>query len=217
MSDAETATFRYNLTQDYLEVARAALTTIHGKLPDKDKDPASDALANAIFSVVSITVVYSFLALESFLNYELYLLWERRTDGSPESQRFLAELGDVPDFKRLKENDKIREVPARLRTLCRLLGYPEPHEAIRNTWNRLHQFVETSRHFLVHPIPDQAYFNTNMKRIMEETKSGAYVRVVEEVLSFLYSQSGKVIPPWVKSNQLMRFRGVELLPSADVE
>lgn len=217
MSNAGTATFRYNLTQDYLEVARAALTTIHGKLPDKDKDPASDALANAIFSVVSITVVYSFLALESFLNYELYLLWERRTDGSPESERFLAELGDEPNFKRLKENDKIREVPTRLRTLCRLLGHPEPHKAIADTWHRLGQLVDTSRHFVVHPIPDPNYFNKNMKRIMEGTKSGAYVRVAEEVMSFLYVQSGKVIPPWVKSNQLMRFRGVELLPSADVE
>jgi hypothetical protein len=107
-------TLKYNLTQDYLEVARAALTPIHGKVPVGEDEPAptlSNELANAIFSVVSITIVYSFLALESFLNYQLFRLWARRADGSEESNRFLSELGDVPDFIQLKSNDKVREVP----------------------------------------------------------------------------------------------------------
>lgn len=209
------SSIHYNLTQDYLEVARAALTQIHGNVPAGENEPApslSDELANAIFSVVSITIVYSFLALESFLNYQLFRLWARRADGSEESNRFLSELGDVSEFIRLKSNDKVREVPARLKTVCRLLGYPPPHEAIPATWQRLNDLVEASRHFVVHPFPDADFFNKNMRRMMTETTTGSYVRVVEEVISFLYTEGGKTVPAWAIGNQLIQFRGVELLP-----
>lgn len=121
--------FRYDLTQDYLELARAALTQIHGRVPAGEDEPVlplSVELANAVFSVVSITIVYSFLALESFLNYQLFRLWARRHDDSEEAKRFLSELGDISEFVRLKNNDKVREIPARLKTLCRFLGYPPP-------------------------------------------------------------------------------------------
>ena len=206
---------QYNLTQDYLEVARTALTQIHGKIPAGENEPTpplSNELANAIFAVISITIVYSFLALESFLNYQLFRLWARRADSSEESNRFLSELGDVSEFIRLKSNDKVREVPARLKTVCRLLAYPPPHEAIPGTWQRLNDLVEASRHFVVHPFPDADYFNKNMRRMMTETTTGSYVRVVEEVISFLYTKGGKSVPAWVTRNQLIQFRGVDLLP-----
>ena len=206
---------RYNLSQDYLEIARGALTQIHGKVPTGEKRPApelSNELANAIFSVVSISIIYSFLALESFLNYQLFRLWARRNDGSEESRRFLSELGDVPEFVRLKTHNKVHEVPARLKTLCRLLGYPMPHEAMPRTWQRLNDLVEASRHFVVHPFPDIDYFNNNMRRLMTEATAGSYVEVVEEVFAFLYTKSGKFVPRWVKDNELIRFRGIDLLP-----
>lgn len=205
--------FTYNLTQNYLEVARAALAPIHGKIPaGSETPPPSSALASAIFSVMSLTIVYSFLALESFLNSQLYRLWERRHDGSPEGNRFLAALGDEPDFVRLKTNSAVREVPERLKTLCKLLAYRPPHEAIPRTWNQLHQLVEASRHFVIHPYPDQEYFSKNMRRILLETESGAYVRVVEEVLTFLYQSSAKPVPSWVTKNELLEIERIKLLP-----
>lgn len=215
MTRQSSSAIQYNLSQDYLEIARAALTPIHGKVPTGEEEPEpelSNELANAIFSVVSITIVYSFLALESYLNYQLYRLWARRNDGSEESARFLAELGDISEFIRLKRNDKVREVPARLKTICGLLGYPMPHKDIPATWQRLNDLCEASRHFVVHPFPDPDYFNKNMRRMMTETTTGSYVRVVEEIISFLYSKSGVPIPGWVTENQLIRFRGVELIP-----
>lgn len=214
MPAQSSSAIRYNLSQDYLEIARGALTEIHGKVPTTEEaaPELSNELANAIFAVVSISIVYSFLALESFLNYQLFRLWARRTDGSEEASRFLSELGDVPEFVRLKTNDKVREVPARLKTLCRLLGYPMPHEAIPRTWQRLNDLVEASRHFVVHPFPDADYFNKNMRRMMTETTAGSYIEVVEEVFTFLYTKSGKAVPPWVTDNELIRFRGIDLLP-----
>lgn len=213
MPEEASSSYTYNLTQDYLEGARAALTPIHGKVPQgAEKPPPSNDLLNAVFSVVSVSIVYSFLALESFLNYQLFRLWERRGDGSEIGKKFVAELGDAADFIKLKNNDKVREVPARLKTLCKLLGYPAPYEAVPDAWRRLNELVETSRHFVVHPLPDREFFQQNMLRIMQETQSGAYVRVVEEVLAYLYTKGGKPVPPWVTSNQLIQFRGIDLLP-----
>lgn len=208
-------TYRYNLAHCYLEVARGAMTQIHTKVP-KDRNNSevemTGDMANAIFSLVSITIIYSFLALESFLNYQLFRLWERRFDNSSEAKRLLDEIGDESNFKRLKGNSKVREIPKRLRLLCRVLGYPEPHQAIPDTWRRLKELVQDSRHFLVHVYPESEYFQANMNRIMMETESGAYVQVVEEVLAFLWIHGGLEIPEWGNRNTLLRFRGVDLLP-----
>jgi len=115
---------RYNLTQDYLEVARAAITQIHGKVPKGEggaEPPLSPELANAVFSVVSLTIVYSFLTLESFLNYHLFQLWTRRHDGTEEGNRALTELGDVPEFVGLMQqrfHPHLNPPPSRGRRSC---------------------------------------------------------------------------------------------------
>lgn len=210
--------FTYDLTHCYLEVARGAMTTVHhpsGSLDEVFTAHGHSPLANAILALASVSVIYSFLSIESFINYQLFRLWERRHDGTGETARFLQELGDVAVFQSLKSHAKARELTERLKTLCRVLGYRQPHEAIPDTWRRLNELVATSRHFLVHPYPDPGYFNSNMQRIMDETKAGEYVRVVEETLGHLYSQSRKVPPRWLTKSTLLRFRGVDLLVGRD--
>jgi hypothetical protein len=204
----------FDLPHCYLEVARAALTQVHANTPVRAKDEdfeLSPPLVSAKFSMVSISVIYSYLALESFVNHQLFRLWDRRHDGSVEAKNFLSELNDPSTFEKLKGNSKIRELPERIKTLCRLLQFPAPHSAIPDTWIRLSELVEASRHFLVHIYPEPEYFHSNMSRIMSKTKAGAYVRVVEELLSFILIQGKLTPPPWLTQNTLLRFRGVDLL------
>lgn len=206
--------FTYNLTHCYLEVARGGLTAIHHPTLSLDEvldQHGPNPLVNAILAAASITVLYSFLAVESFVNYQLFRVWERRHDGTPESARFLVQLGDLTKFEQLKSIYKVRELPERIKTLCRVLAFPLPHDAIPNTWRRFTSLVEVSRHFFVHPYPDPAYFQSQMKRIMTETKTGEYVKVAEEILTFLYRSRGKPLPSWVNASTLLRFKGVELL------
>lgn len=114
--------FTYNLSQDYLEVARGVLVPIHGKVPSgAEKPEPSSELMNAVFGVVSISIVYSFLALESFLNYQLFRIWEKRGESTAPAKRFVAEFGDVSEFVRLKNHDKFRELPDRLGDVLELL------------------------------------------------------------------------------------------------
>ena len=48
-------------------------------------------------------------------------------DGSVEAKNFLSELNDPSTFEDLKRNPKIRELPERIKTPCRLPQFPEPH------------------------------------------------------------------------------------------
>jgi hypothetical protein len=214
MDAAQPLRINFDPPHCYLEVARAALTPVHANTPASGKDEdleLSPDLVSAKFSMVSISVIYSFLAIEAFVNHELFRLWDRRHDGSVEAKNFLSELNDPSTFEELKGNSKIRELPERIKTLCRLLQFPAPHSAIPHTWRNLSELVRASRHFLVHIYPEPQYFHRNMSRIMSKTQAGAYVRVVEELLSFLWTQGKVTPPPWLTQNTLLRFRGVDLL------
>ncbi len=155
-------------------------------------------IANATLSVVSITIIYSYLAIESFVNYQLYRLWERRHDGSLEATRFLSILIDTSDFHALSCHSKVRELGERIKTLCAVLGYKKPHEAEASLWQSLKELSEVSRHFLVHPYPDGERFNGNMDRIMTGTETGRYAAIAEGMLKFFYAQDGQDPPEWAR-------------------
>jgi hypothetical protein len=127
------------------------------------------------------------------------------------SWSFSRPAGDLSNFEHLKFSDKARELTERIKTLCRVLSFPFPHDKIPDTWRRLTSFAEVARHFFVHPYPDPTYFQSHMKQIMTATEAGEYVKVAEEILAFLYRSSGKTPPSWVTCNTLLRFKGMELL------
>jgi hypothetical protein len=124
----------YGLTQCYPKVARGAMTTVHhSSLAQEEfsKTFGPHPLANAIFSVVSIPVLYTYSAIESSINYQLYRVWQRRNDGSDESSRFSAIFGDVAAFEAPKTHKKSDRLGERIKTLCGILGYRKPRGAIR--------------------------------------------------------------------------------------
>jgi len=72
-----------------------------------------------LFAAGSLTVVYSFLAVEAIVNYHLYQLWAHGT-GVPKrtlQQKFpiAREFGDL-------RKTKLRELRERIKVLCALLG-----------------------------------------------------------------------------------------------
>lgn len=206
--------FTYNLTHCYLEVARGILTPIYHNTIDQKtflKQYGSESIANVVFSVISITVIYSYLAIDSFVNYQLYRKWERRHDGSNISQRLLNILGDEQDFEAIRLNKKTRELGDRIKTFCEIVGYKKPHEKIPLVWKDSNELVKLSRHFFVHPKPDNTHFQKNAYRIFNETKSGKYVHVAEEIIKFFHDQSMSQPPIWLMRNTLFKFKGIDML------
>lgn len=174
-------------------------------------------LVNAILSVVSISVLYSYLAIESFINYQLYRVWEKRNDGSEESNRFSAIFGDVAAFEALKTHKKSAKLGERIKTLCGILGYQKPHDAIPNVWQDFKELVEASRHFFVHQHPGKEHFQNHVGRIFTKTQAGKYVHVAEELLKYLYRCSRKTPPNWLDRNGLLQFRGIDILVGLEGE
>lgn len=203
-----------------MEVARGAMMSIsHMSLTKEEflKTLDPNPLANAIFSVVSISVLYSYLAIESFINYQLYRIWERRNDGSEQANRFIAIFGDVEAFEALKTHRKSGKLGERIKTLCKILGYQKPHDAVPQVWQDFKELVEVSRHFFVHPHPGKEHFQNHVGKIFKKTEAGKYAHVAEELLKYFYRCSRKTPPDWLDRNGLLQFRGIDVLVGAKVE
>jgi len=201
-------------THGYMEIARGVFTSFyHTETSNEEliEDHGSNFLPNVIFSMMSITVLYSYMTIESFVNYQLYRIWEKRHNGSQEAQRLLKVVGDVDKFENLKNNNKFRELGDRIKTLCDVFGFEKPHNKIPKVWQDFKDLSEISRHFFIHLYPGGPHFQNNAQRIFERTESGKYFRVAEDLLRFFYKESGRQPPEWVSKNTLIKFRGIDLL------
>jgi len=208
--------FTHNLPHCYLEVARASagpLSLHHpvGSLEGFVDSYGHNPIANATFSIVSISIIYSFLAVESFVNYQLYRLWERRHDKSHESRKFLQVYGDEHSFEGCRGHKKFRDLKDRYKTFCKIMSFASPSDRISKVWQEFNDLARVTRHFLVHPSPSPDEFDELMSKILTEFPSGTYPRIASELIGYLYDQSGMQRPIWLSENTLIAFRGVDIL------
>jgi len=133
------------LTQSYLELARSMFTGIYhpqGKsIGQIVKDEGVDPYAGVIFSMTFATVIYSYLALEAFTNYQLYSIWgtsramheewENLAKKNPEIAKthrptyndFYEKYGHIDEFRRLKDTD-LKYLERRLNVITQAYGTP---------------------------------------------------------------------------------------------
>ncbi len=213
-----TRKFTFSLTHCYLEMARAAAGPLSFHHPTGDLRHVVDTyghnpIASAILAVVSVVVVYSYLAIESFINYQLYQVWATRTEATVESERFLRLLGDAPSFDRYRTHSRVRDLGERIKVLCEIKGYHKPHEAIPTQWQQFNELAEASRHFLVHPVPEPGHFQRVMKRVLQELPTGRYPDLAVGIIGFFYDQARTEKPEWLSRNTLIRLRGFDVLPT----
>ena len=203
----------YDLPHCYIEVARAAMTSFHHPAGADAflQKHTIEPIANAKAALVSVSIVYSYLAVEAFVNSQLYNVWKRRHDGSVQAERLLALLGYVAPFEALKGHKRVRGLSERIKTVCQILDIKPPHEGAPKVWQDFIHLVEVSRHFVIHPTPDPEYFQEHMERIMTETKAGKYADTARDIIGNLYDASGESRPEWLTKNTLLKFRGVDLL------
>ncbi len=210
--------FTLNLTHCYLEIARSSIVSLKLDHPNVDRlieKHGCNPIINATISVVSVTIIYSYLAIESFVNYQLYRIWEKRDDTCQRSKRFRELFGEVDDFRKLARHKKARELSERIKTLCDLLNYKKPHEVNPILWQDFKELNEDSRHFIVHPYPEDQLFNKNLKRIGYKTPTDKYCNIAQQMLLHFHDQGGIKPPNWLKKNTLVRFTGVKFLWGED--
>jgi len=203
---------KYNVTQCYLEIARSAFTSLHSAESKEDvRKEHPQEMANALFAIASTSVIYSYMAVESFVNYQLYRIWEERNSSTYKGKAFRSEFPDINDFKGLQKQKSVGELKERLKLICRLLGYKQLHDEEPHLWNEFNQLLTDVRHSLIHPLPDPVKFSETMRTIMDQKKAGTYAEIAEKIIKYLYGQAKHKEPDWLQGNKLLRSRGYTLL------
>lgn len=220
------------LTQLYLEMARSVFTGIHHpQMKTQEEIEAEeefDPIAGTIFSITTVTIIYSYLALEAFSNYHLYRIWEHSREAHkameelkqrdpehtknliPTYDQFYQEYGRYDRFEDLKQTD-LRELGERMKVICDAFKIPKIHEVDTRLWQEFKGLLEKARHFLVHPFPDPTKFQNVMKTILWERKIGEYTQTAQNVIKYFYNQLGKEVPKWVENNTLFLIKDFECL------
>jgi hypothetical protein len=219
--------FRISIAQTFLETARSVQNV--GLLIDRAKKKQisemteDDAAATLALAVSSISIIYSVLAVESFVNYQLYSLWKRsrETSGKPKGTcstscptdpllgKFYKEYGLENRFVQLKGKKGIRELPERIKTICKYLPVIPIHAANPKLWQEFLALVEKSRHFLVHSYPDPELVQGNLDRMLMKEPLDLHPRVAASVIRHFYVQRGGTPPAWLDKNKVFRFSRIE--------
>lgn len=221
-----------SLTQLYLEMARSIFTGIH---PPENKtidqilaEEGIDPFAGIIFSITSVTVIYSYLALESFTNYHLYKIWEtsrkaheavedlKQRDPKvaekiiPTYDSFYKDYGRFNRFEDLKQTN-LKDLDKRIKVICEAYKISKIHDTDTKLWQEFKGLLEKVRHFLVHPFPDPTKFQDMMKTILQEKKLGHYVQIAQDIIKHFYMETGIEVPNWIEKNTLFLIKGFEYL------
>jgi len=169
----------------------------------------ADPLANIILSLSSMVVIYSFLAVESFVNYHLYQKWLSFTRKDAGTEPLAKWFEGVAKFDGLRRT-RLRRLPERLKALCFMHACPSLHEASPDLWQRFLTLSATSRHFLVHPVPEPEVLQEVFSQVLL-TPPETFTGVPEGIIRYLH---GPQPPDWVAGNTLLSFGPLEILPPA---
>ena len=173
-----------------------------------------DAGATLAYGVASVSVIYSYLAVEAFINYGLYLLWEdsrRRPDSNKGLiKEFYEKFGILDEFEDLKKFTEFKEIKNRIKLYEKYRGYPSLHKNEKELWLRLLNILDDSRHFIVHPIPTPERTNQIAKRIIKTHPPKFYSDTAEAVINYYYTSSGSEAPSWLSKNHLVRISEIDI-------
>jgi len=207
------------LSHVYLEMARAVFS--RGRSPGIALGAAQDYPTT--FGLLSLTILYSYLAVESFVNYQFSTIYQHATKAHqackkleglhandeivPTYDDFYRQYGKIPlESIRLELKEKIKAV-------CSAYAISQIYEVEPQLWQDFCDILKASRDFLVHAIPDPKIFQEHMKKLVEETTTGKYVEIAIGMIHYFYEQLGKKSPKWLSQNELIQLLAVR--PSKD--
>lgn len=208
-------TWPLSLTQSYLETARSVQTiqfVSQHKSYNPDQNPPHPHFPNVILSFASIACIYSYMSIESYVNYLLHQTWALCRSGQES-----ASLSDPRDFRNLPLRDafaavkkfeqlsgrkEIRELPERIKTICDIHNWRQLHTADCNAWQRFLDLADNARHFLIHPFPDTDKVQNTMSKILTQHYIKEAPSIAEVTIGHLYDVQGIERPSWLTANEI---------------
>ncbi|MBC8402377.1 MAG: hypothetical protein H8E14_12885 [Candidatus Marinimicrobia bacterium] len=212
-----------DITRNYLEMARSVFTAFEN-VPDKDKIDETK-WAGLIFATTSVTVIYSYMSLEAFINYQLYRVWDnshlafisnerlkRKQTGNsinPLYPYFYDKYGHVDEFYKLKDTG-IGDLGDRIKLLCRSFQINQIYDTEPSLWQAFKDLHKNARHFLIHPFPNPKEMNEIMTRLFN-TQTGTYVAIAGSIITHFYKERGEEEPGWIYNNTAFKISSFEYI------
>ena len=185
---------RIHVTKSYLDMARSVIdTALHG-------DPEQTAGEDAMFSLMSCTYVFSFMALQSFCASHLHKFW------SEENGNLREKYSEVESFEALMAGP-LKEVKKALRELCSQLGIEPLHKANPQAWRKLNELLKGYRDYFVHPTPESFHEHVEATGNLQW---GFPSSVVAEIIGYFFEATRQPVPGWLKATGL-RSKGFEVV------
>lgn len=214
--------------QAYLELARSYVAAITGsRVSDLLKRDGVDEskLATTTLAFASLSTIFSYSAIEAFVNYALFDIWNqsrhaheavekmRLLDPSrryvPVFDSFYQKYGRFFPFSDLRKT-RLRELTERIKSVCKAYDFPCLPQTNAELWNNLLN-LEEMRHQLIHPNPEHAEFNKVVQKLVSTEPYAIYPQTASSVIRFFY-ESAKLEPPsYLNTNELFNIRNVQVL------
>lgn len=221
--------FNLDLPHHYLEMARSVFTGIFapkGKKNVKIDSTNEQQYAGIIFTMTTATVIYSYMAIESFINYWLYRIWEESRSCHDAIERinktnpalksvarfdwFYKLYGKEDEFEKLSNTD-LSDLKTRLKVVIDGLEIQQIHKTNPQLWSDFNQLLTQARHFLIHPFPDPTKFQETMTKLLMETEAGKYAETAALIIKHFYDEKKEDPPDWVEKNTVFGIAGFESL------
>jgi len=221
-------TIKISAIQAYLELARSYITaTAHSKASNvaSPDQVDQDARATTTFAFAALSTVFSYAAIEAFVNYEIFQIWShsryahdaieevKRVDSSRQYvalyDTFYQKYGIKNQFDELKKTD-LRDLTERIKQICKAYKIPSVAAEKKELWAKLLE-LENARHRLIHPVPQDVEFNELAQRLFLEKPYVDYPQVVVDVISYFYDIFKTAKPEFLRGNKLFQISGIEIL------
>lgn len=175
-------------------MARAVIQTkVYG---DDQKELGEDAM----YSLMSCTNVYSFMALTAFVSSHLHKLWDE-----PNS-KFKEEFSQYDSFEKLMETE-FRELKKSLNELAKQSNIKPLHQAKPEAWRKLNELLKGYRDFFIHPHPEK--FSEQLDATGNLPWNFAS-NLAEEIIEYFFVATGSKVPPWLSTPGL-KSKGFEVV------
>ena len=185
---------KVHVTKAYLDMARSVIdTAVHG-------DREAEISVDAIFSLMSCTYVFSYMALTSFCASHLHKLWV------VDNSRLKEKFGGCRNFEELMAGP-LKEIKVALSELCSQLGIEKLHVARPKVWRELNELLKGYRDYFIHPNPESFHEHVEATGNL---KWGFPSMVATEIISYFFEATHNQVPSWVKQSGL-RSKGFEVL------
>jgi hypothetical protein len=185
---------KVHVAKSYLDMARVVInTTVY-------RNSKEELGEDAMFSLMSCTYIYSFMALTSFCSSHLHSMWV-----SPGSVLKLK-YSQCSNFEELMAGP-LKELKKAIKELAIQLNISPLHEAKPAEWRKLNELIKGYRDYFIHPNPDDFSEHLNKTGNLQWNFAS---EVAEEIIEYFFIATGSEIPAWVRTNGL-KCKGFEVV------